>query len=228
MDTSRTEIITGADGVAKLSAAEVYIFGAGGVGGYALEAVARAGIGSIKLFDFDTVSTSNVNRQLLATNSTIGIAKTRAAAVRIMDINPDCRLQTFEEKLAAENILSLADENIKYAIDAIDDIPAKVQLIRILKSQGACFVSSMGAGMRTDPTKTLIGDISETRVCPLARRIRKELKAAGIERGVPCVFSVEQPATRRSDSNGVGSVSYMPGIFGLFAAGFIIQNILRN
>lgn len=234
MDSSRTSILIGAQALEKLKQAQVHVFGTGGVGGYAVEALARAGVGSIRIYDFDTVSPSNCNRQLIALDSTIGRAKAEAAAERVRDINADCRCEAVNIRLTRENVPEIiaeaaADANGKtlWAIDAIDEISAKARLICELKNGRADFISSMGAGNRLDPARVEIADISQTSVCPLARKLRRALRACGIAEGVPCVFSAEEPrcAERPAGCTAPGSISYMPGLFGLMAAGYIIKRI---
>lgn len=230
MDHSRTELIAGTEGIEKLKDSTVCIFGLGGVGGYALEAVARAGVGHIRIFDFDSFASSNCNRQILALNSTLGNLKTETALNRIQDINPDCDIQAFTEALTPDNISSLVPPDTAYAIDAIDDLDAKVALIAYLRRSGAFFISSMGAGNRIDPTKLRVDDISRTSVCPLARKVRKALRAMDIHKGVPCVYSLEKPkrADAAAEISTVGSISYMPGLFGLTAAGHILSRIITD
>ena len=230
MDQSRTEIIISAAGVELLHRASVAIFGIGGVGGYALEAIARAGVGYIKVFDYDRVAPSNCNRQILSLNSNIGIMKTEVAIQRVKEINPECEITAETAHLTPENIRSLIPAGIGYAIDAIDELDSKIELITELKQRGITFISSMGAGNRLDPSRIRTADISETSVCPLARRVRKILRQREIFSGVPCVFSTEEPVAlgRKNGDNTVGSISYMPAVFGLTAAAFIIREIIAE
>ncbi|HPF07403.1 MAG TPA: tRNA threonylcarbamoyladenosine dehydratase, partial [Spirochaetota bacterium] len=232
MDQSRTEILIGADGVDKLRKATVMIIGLGGVGGHAAEAIVRAGAGQIIIADYDTIAPSNLNRQILSLASNIGIKKTETASERFREINPEIKITSFTERLTPENIGMIFPETADnlYAIDAIDEIDAKIALITELHRRGIPFVSSMGAGSRLNPSLVKIADISKTEHCPLARVIRRKLRIAGIEKGVRCVYSTEnlnrfaEPETE-GERRKQGSISFMPGIFGLTAAGVIINDI---
>lgn len=233
MDQSRTEILIGADGVDKLRKATVMIIGLGGVGGHAAEAIVRAGAGQIIIADYDTIAPSNLNRQILSLASNIGIKKTETASERFREINPEIKITSFTERLTPENIGMIFPETADnlYAIDAIDEIDAKVALIIELHRRGIPFVSSMGAGSRLNPSLVKIADISKTEHCPLARVIRRKLRLAGIEKGVRCVYSTEnlnrfaEPESE-GERRKQGSISFMPGIFGLTAAGVIINDII--
>ncbi|HPR38678.1 MAG TPA: tRNA threonylcarbamoyladenosine dehydratase [Spirochaetota bacterium] len=233
MDQSRTEILIGADGVDKLRKATVMIIGLGGVGGHAAEAIVRAGAGQIIIADYDTIAPSNLNRQILSLASNIGIKKTETASERFREINPEIKITSFTERLTPENIGMIFPETADnlYAIDAIDEIDAKIALITELHRRGIPFVSSMGAGSRLNPSLVKIADISKTEHCPLARVIRRKLRIAGIEKGVRCVYSTEnlnrfaEPETE-GERRKQGSISFMPGIFGLTAAGVIINDII--
>ncbi len=235
MDLSRSRILIGEEGLARLAASTVAVFGLGGVGGYAAEAIVRAGVGRIIIADFDTVTPSNINRQILCTQENMGRAKADVAAERYMAINPALVIEKVSDHLTPENIPLHIPQNAAnlYAIDAIDEIAAKTALIAELHWRAIPFISSMGAGSRLDPSQVMCSDISKTTHCPLARVIRKKLKEAGIERGVRCVWSTEnlnrvdepEPGTMRRTQ---GSISFMPGIFGLTAAGIIINDIITS
>jgi len=233
MDQSRTEILIGADGVDKLRKATVMIIGLGGVGGHAAEAIVRAGAGQIIIADYDTIAPSNLNRQILTLSSNIGIKKTETASERFREINPEIKITSFTERLTPENIGMIFPETADnlYAIDAIDEIDAKIALITELHRRGIPFISSMGAGSRLNPSLVRIADISKTEHCPLARVIRRKLRLAGIEKGVRCVYSTEnlnrfaEPESE-GERRKQGSISFMPGIFGLTAAGVIINDII--
>ncbi|PKL37575.1 MAG: tRNA cyclic N6-threonylcarbamoyladenosine(37) synthase TcdA [Spirochaetae bacterium HGW-Spirochaetae-1] len=230
MDQSRTAIITGEEGVQKLHNATVAIFGVGGVGGYALEAIARSGVGTIHIFDYDTVTPSNINRQIIAMESSMGRTKCSVARERMLDINPRLSLFTHETRLTPENMEELVAGRFPFAIDAIDDVPAKIALLETLLHDGSRFISSMGAGNRLDPARIRVTDIGKTSNCPLARSIRKKLRERGITEGIRCIYSDETPVkhdTRSTDTT-VGSISYLPGLFGLTAAGVIINDILKG
>lgn len=232
MDQSRTEILIGADGVDKLRKATVMIIGLGGVGGHAAEAIVRAGVGTIIIADYDTVAPSNLNRQILSLSSNIGDKKTEIAAERFKNINPEIEIVLYTEHLTPDNIGMIFPETTDnlYVIDAIDEIDAKIALITELYRRGIPFISSMGAGSRLNPSLVRIADISKTEHCPLARVIRRKLRLAGIEKGVRCVYSTENlnrfaEPEAEGERRKQGSISFMPGIFGLTAAGVIINDI---
>ncbi len=235
MDLSRSRILVGEDGLRKLADSTGAGFGLGGVGGYATEAVVRAGVGRIIICDSDVVAPSNINRQILALQSNTGRLKTDVAAARYRDINPELEIIKLTEHLTPENIPSLLPDDSQklYAIDAIDEIAPKTALIAELYRRSIPFVSSMGAGSRLDPSQVKCGDISKTSHCPLARVIRRNLKEIGVERGVRCVYSTEnlnraeEPETGKGKRT-QGSISFMPGIFGLTLAGIIINDILTG
>ncbi|HNX22635.1 MAG TPA: tRNA threonylcarbamoyladenosine dehydratase [Spirochaetota bacterium] len=234
IDLTRSEILIGTENLNKLLQSTVAVFGLGGVGGYAAEAIARAGVGTMIIADYDCVTPSNINRQILSLSSTMGELKTEAAMKRLKDINPEMNVVTISERLTPENISRLIpkDEYL-YAIDAIDEIDSKTSLIAELVKKNIPFVSSMGAGSRLDSSKIKVDDISRTEYCPLARVMRKRLKAAGIETGVRCIYSTENLNKVREPETGTGkrmqgSISFMPGIFGLMAAGLIINDIINR
>jgi len=228
-------MLLGPEALEKLRQAHVAVFGLGGVGGQAAEALVRAGAGHLYICDYDRVAPSNANRQILAADSTMGQLKVEAARNRFMDINPALSITTCETRLSPENIPSLLPPEITHAVDAIDEINSKVALITTLFERGVVFISSMGAGNRMDSTRIKIDDISATKNCPLARMVRKKLREGGITRGVPCVYSTEQPLRIREQQappeekkRTVGTISYMPPVFGLHAAGYIIGRITRQ
>ena len=220
---SRTALLIGEAGVEKLKNSRVAVFGVGGVGSYCAEALARAGVGGITLIERDRVEESNLNRQLVALYSTIGKYKTEVTAARIRDISPDCdaiaRNLFYLPENAAETDLSAFD----YVADCIDNVTAKLCLIERCAAAGVPVISAMGAGNKLDPEKIRIADLYETKVCPLARVMRRELKKRGIER-LSVAYSEEPPAANGSDT--VGSVSFVPSAMGLLMAGKIIREIL--
>jgi len=234
MDLTRSEILIGQENLDKLRQSTVAVFGLGGVGGYAAEAIARAGVGTMIIADYDRVASSNINRQILSLSSNMGELKTDAAYKRLKDINPGLVLITISDRLTPENISGLIpQEKFLYAIDAIDEIGSKTSLITELVNRNIPFVSSMGAGSRLDSTKIRIDDISRTEYCPLARIMRKKLKDAGIKKGVRCIYSTENLNKVREPDSGAGkrmqgSISFIPGIFGLMAAGVIINDIIKQ
>jgi len=224
----------------------VAVVGLGAVGSYAVEGLARSGIGHLRLIDFDTLRDTNINRQLYAMDSTIGLQKVEVARRRILDINPSCRVESLPVFLDAGTADSVLAKPLDMVIDAIDSLGPKVELITAAVKAGIRIISVMGAATRTDFSSIRVSDISETRICPLARRARKRLKQEGIERGVTCIYSVE-PAGRteartaaeaelheeESFKRGrmrrpLGSLSCLTGIFGLVAAHETIMAIARG
>lgn len=228
----RTAMLVGEEGVAKLRAAAVAVFGLGGVGSFAAEALARAGVGRLLLVDDDVVAPSNLNRQLIALRSTIGLPKALAAKARIADIDPDtmaeARISRYEAATADTFDLAAYD----YIIDAIDSVTSKLLLIERAKAAGTAVISSMGTGNKLDPTAFRVSDIEQTEVCPLARVMRRELKRRGI-RGVRVVWSPEEPRVPRLSAEAAppgrrsipASISFVPGAVGLICAGEAIRHI---
>lgn len=231
MDLSRTEILLGSDGVKKFKNARVAVFGIGGVGGYAAEALARSGVGALDLIDNDTVSESNINRQIIALNSTVGKYKVDVMRERILDINPNCKVTVYKTFFLPTTRNMLDFRAFDYVLDAIDTVSGKLTIIECAKSAEVPVISCMGAGNKLDGTAFEVTDIESTSVCPLAKVMRKELKARHIS-GVTVVYSREQPKkgiAADSDVNGKraipGSVSFVPSIVGLLAAGKIIKDL---
>ncbi len=225
---SRTSILIGHDKLRKLLRSTVCIAGLGGVGGYAFEAIVRAGIGTIYIIDFDIVDISNCNRQILATDSTLGIPKVDVAFQRAKDINPDIIIHKYNMHITPDNVANLFQSHFDFVIDAIDDVAAKAALIEYLHAHSIPFISCMGAAKALDPLSLRISDISKSQYCPLARVVRKRLKERNITKGVTCVYFHEERVKNRgySDKENVpGSLSYMPGIMGLAAAGFAIRHL---
>lgn len=209
----------------KLCDKKVLIVGVGGVGGYAMENIIRAGIGSITLVDGDTVDITNCNRQIIALTGTVGKTKVEVAADRCREINPDGKIIAKNGFLkTTEDISLLLNEGFDFVVDAIDDVPVKVELIRQLKEKNIPFVSSMGAGGKLDPSQIKSADISKTFGCPLARIMRSKLKEHHIYKGVPTVFSPELPQ-RSFEHKKIGSISYIPAIFGCFCAAAAISHL---
>ncbi len=237
----RALILLGEEKLKKVRNAHVAIFGLGGVGSYALEALVRAGIGTITIVDSDHVEESNINRQLLATYLTIGKSKVNAAEERILSINPDIIIHKFGLFVNKENLPEILETGFHFAIDAIDTVESKIDLLTGLYHKKIDTVSCMGAGMKLDPSCIKVSDISKTHTCPLAKAIRTELRERDIKHGITCVFSTEPPISKQTISTTnqymppntnlnkqpIGSISYIPGIFGLTAAGTLIQKILE-
>lgn len=229
---SRTEMLLSEDGVEKLKNACVAVFGVGGVGGYAVEALARAGVGEIHLIDSDRVSVSNINRQIIATHLTVGQFKTEAMKERIHSINPEakviCHSVFFDESTKCQFEFT----KYSYVIDAIDSLSAKVELIATATEAGVSIISAMGAGNKLDPTLFEVSDISKTTVCPLARAVRIGLRKRGINH-LKVVYSKEPPVIPPEVSDGVkkrvpGSISFVPSVMGLILAGEVIKDIAKN
>ena len=231
---SRTARVIGCSAVEKLAAARVAVFGIGGVGGYICEALARAGVGAIDLFDSDRVSLSNINRQIIALHSTVGIAKTEAMRARILDINPDCKVTVHNVFYLPENADQFPLGIYDYIADAIDTVSAKIELIVRAKAANIPIISSMGTGNKLDPSRLTVTDLSKTAGCPLARVMRRELKARGINH-LTVVFSDEPPVTPPVDAPDAfgdahkrtppGSLPFVPPVAGLLMAGEIVKKL---
>jgi tRNA A37 threonylcarbamoyladenosine dehydratase len=240
MRFARTMQLIGENGVNALQQSTVAVFGLGAVGSYVTEALARAGVGRLVLFDHDTVSLSNINRQLLALESTLGRFKAEVAKARVLDINPDCDVQAHVRFVDADNVSGLVSPDWDVVVDAIDGVNSKVNLIVAARALDLPVVASMGAAAKLDPSKIQIADISKSYMCPLAQIIRKRLRRRGITTGVRCVFSTEtarnknEPVVDEAPEQGrsgrprqpIGSISYLTGIFGLNAAAEVIHLLL--
>jgi tRNA A37 threonylcarbamoyladenosine dehydratase len=229
----RTVMLFGEEGAAKLRDARVAVIGVGGVGGFAAEALARAGVGHLLALDSDDVSETNRNRQILALSSTVGRPKCEVLRDRLLDINPELELVTVPEYITEENIATLLDPHrIDFLVDAIDTLSPKICLIQYCLSKGIPMVSSMGAGAKIDATAVRVADIAQTRMCPLAHMLRKRLHKLGIYFGFQAVFSVEEPRRdsvvleeSRNKKSQVGTVSYLPSVFGAVCAQVAIRHI---
>lgn len=231
----RTAMLIGERSIDKLKNAKVAVFGLGGVGGYAIEALARAGIGEIHLIDNDKISESNINRQIIATYETVGLLKTDAFESRIKSINPTCRVKKFNLFVLPENLGDFSLETYDYVIDAIDTTSAKIALAVLCGEKGTPLISSMGTGNKLDPTAFEVSDIYKTSVCPLARVMRYELKKRGVKK-LKVVYSKEEP--RRPDASLLGeaegyrippaSISFVPPAAGLILASEVIKDIISK
>ena len=229
---SRTALLLGAEAMERLKAARVIVFGLGGVGGHACEALVRSGIGAIDLVDDDQVSESNRNRQLFATRSTIGLDKTEAARQRLLDINPELRVTTHKCFFLPETADRFDFTQYDYIVDAIDTVTGKLALAEAADHAGTPIISSMGAGNKLDPTAFEVTDINKTSVCPLARIMRKELRRRGVKK-LKVVYSkedamtpLEQPEPDREGRRSVpGSVAFVPSVAGLILAGEVIKDL---
>ena len=222
----RSRLLLGEGGLARLARARVAVFGVGGVGGYAVEALARAGVGALDLFDPDTVSVTNINRQLHALRSTVGQYKVDVAAARLADINPDIRVSANRMFYLPENADEVDLSVYDYIIDAIDTVSAKIELAKRAEALGVPLIASMGTGNKLAPTKLRVSDIQKTEVCPLARTVRALCKKQGI-RHLRVVWSPEEPIrTTLTDEHGrhvPGSISFVPAAAGLLLAAEVIK-----
>lgn len=231
----RSELLLGEENLRHLREANVLVVGVGGVGAYAAEMIARAGVGRMTIADSDTVSESNINRQLIALHSTIGRDKVALLAERLRDINPELELHTVNAYIKDEMTDTLLDaERYDYVVDAIDTLSPKLALIKGCIDRGYPVVSSMGAGAKLDPTRLEIADISKTHHCPLAHMLRKRLHKIGIRNGFKAVFSAEPPregamveCEERNKKSMVGTISYLPAMFGIGCASVVIRDICK-
>ena len=232
----RTRLLLGEEAMEKLKNAKVAVFGLGGVGGYVVEALARCGIGALELVDHDTISITNINRQILATRSTVGKSKAQAAKERVLDIDPQIQVTEREIFFGPDTMAEFDFSTYSYVVDAIDTVTGKLALVTASQAAGVPIISSMGTGNKLDPTKFQIADIAKTSVCPLARIMRKECAKRGI-RKLKVLFSTEDPITplevpteelpegRRALP---GSVSFVPSVAGLIIAGEVIKDLTKE
>ena len=225
----RSSYLLGAEGMERLGNSKVAIFGIGGVGSYAAEALARTGIGSLILIDYDTIDITNINRQIHATSKTVGLPKVDVMRDRLLEINPGLIVKTIQKRYTKETRLEFLDPSFDYIIDAIDMISSKIDLVTSSLEMGIPIISSMGAGNKLDPTAFMVSDIYNTRVCPLARVMRNELRKRGVK-ALKVVYSPEEPidvnlgdVDRRKAIP--GSVSFVPSVAGLILAGEVIKDI---
>lgn len=243
---ARTELLIGRDGMEKLQKARVAVFGVGGVGGYAVEALARSGVGTLDIIDADKVCLSNLNRQIIATHKTIDEYKVDAAKERILDINPDAAVNAYRCFYLPETAGQFDFTRYDYVVDAIDTVTGKLELVLQAKRANTPIISSMGAGNKMDPTAFRVADIYQTNVCPLAKVMRRELKKRGINK-LKVVYSEEKPlipitngACRRKGDYGdnvrddfprrqtPGSNAFVPSVVGLIIAGEVIKDIIAK
>lgn len=231
----RTELLLGVEKAEKLRGSHVLVVGLGGVGAYAAEMIARAGVERMTIVDADTVSVSNINRQLVALHSTVGLPKAEILAARLTDINPDIQLTVIQEyiKDEATDILLDREPGYDFAVDAIDTLAPKVNLLKGCLDRNIPLVSSMGAGAKTDPTLVEIKDIGKSHHCPLAHMLRKRLHKVGIRSGFPVVFSPEPVregsmilCEEQNKKSNVGTISYMPAVFGCACASVAVRTLL--
>lgn len=225
MDLSRVEMMLGSDAPVKLQNAHVAIVGVGGVGSYVAEALARSGVGFLRLIDGDIVSASNINRQLPALESTMGKSKVQVLYNRIRDINPSCKVEAIEEFYIPGSFDHFFSQDIDFIADAIDSIAGKVDLLDNCVKKQVPVISAMGTGNKLDPTRLCIGDIGRTSICPLARSLRKRLRERNIVSGIPVVYSTEIPH-KESEGQTPGSMVFVPGSAGLLMASYIVRKLL--
>ena len=248
---SRTELLIGREGLQTLKESTVAVFGLGGVGGYAAEALSRAGIGRMVIVDFDDICLTNINRQIHAMDGTVGKGKARVMADRLSLINPEAEIVPFKDFYSAENSDFLLGQKLDYVVDAIDHFTSKIHLIKSCRERNLPIISSMGAAAKLDPTKIKVADISGTHGCRMARSMRKLLKKEGIGKEVTVVFSTEEyrePLQKDGGCKGdcicpnkddqlfscqhrrviLGSISHIPAIFGLTMAGVVVNDLLAE
>ena len=236
---SRTEFLLGKAAMEKLKDARVAVFGLGGVGGYTVEALARSGVGALDLVDHDTVSLTNLNRQILATRDTVGLSKAQVAAQRVKAIDPDIKVTAMQTFFGPDTVDGFHFEDYDYVIDAIDTVTGKLALVTAAKAAGTPIICAMGAGNKLDPTAFRVADIYETSVCPLARIMRKECRKRGIDR-LKVVYSEEDPiacslppddpawAELPDGRNALpGSCAFVPSVMGLIIAGEVIKDLIK-
>lgn len=230
---SRTELLIGKEGIEKLQKAKVAVFGIGGVGSFVVEALARAGIGSFILVDKDIVDITNLNRQIIATRKTIGKPKVEVAKERILEINPNAIVEVYQEFFMPESP-EIIDKTVDYIVDSVDTVTAKIELVLRAEKLGIPIISSMGTGNKLDPSKFEVTDIYKTSICPLAKVMRKELRARGIKK-LKVVYSKEEPIISnnkieedsKSKKQIPGSISFVPSVAGLIIAGEVIKDIIK-
>lgn len=220
----RTRLLFGDVGIEKLKKSTVMVVGCGAVGSFAIEALARTGVGHLVVVDFDTVEESNINRQLFALTSTVGAAKVDVAAARVRDINPDVVVDALNMRWDENSDVDIVPD---FVIDAIDSVESKVALYRWAHKHNVPLITSMGAASKTDPTQIKIAPISRTTVCPLAARVRRMVRGAGMP-DFPAVYSTEAPAPVVGHAKNMGSIICVTGVFGLMMANFAIDEIIRN
>ena len=220
---SRTAQLLGNENVENLFDKHVIVFGVGGVGGYVVEALARSGVGKISIVDNDVVNESNINRQIIALHSTIGKQKVEVLKNRILDINPECQVFVYNQFFLPENSNDFDFSIYDYVVDAVDTVTAKIEIIKKSKESNVPVISSMGTGNKLNPMGFKVSDISKTKVCPLARVMRNELKKRGISK-VKCVYSEENPVIQTQTP---ASVAFVPSVAGLLIASEVIKDLVK-
>ncbi|GAA4769010.1 MULTISPECIES: tRNA threonylcarbamoyladenosine dehydratase [Flavobacterium] len=232
----RAELLFKTEGLEKLKNANVLVVGMGGVGSFAAEFVARAGVGKMTIVDGDVVDITNINRQLPALHSTVGLPKVQLMAARLLDINPDLDLTVVQEFLSPERANEIVTNEFDYVMDCIDSVTPKLNLILAAKRKKIKIISNMGAGGKFEASKVCVKDISKTDYCPLAKQVRRRLKTEGISSGVKVVYSFERPdysSVKMTDGSNFkksfyGTNSWMPALFGLHAAETVVKYLLKK
>lgn len=229
---SRTELLIGNEAIEMLKNSKVAVFGVGGVGGYTVEALARSGVGSITVVDNDTVSVTNINRQIIALTDTVGQNKVDVIEDRIKKINPACRVEKYNLFYTKDNAQSFDFSQYDYIVDAIDTVSSKIQLIEQAQASGTAIISSMGAGNKMNAAAFEVSDIYKTSVCPLAKVMRRELKKRGVKK-LKVVYSKEEPLIPLSSDENIqgrrqipGSMAFVPSVAGLIIAGEVIKDLI--
>lgn len=246
---SRTELLIKSEGIEKLQNSKIAIFGIGGVGSFVVEGLVRAGVGNFVLIDDDKICLTNLNRQIIATRKTIGKFKVDVAKERILEINPDAKVETYQEFYMPDSKTNIINEDLDYVIDCVDTITAKIEIIEQCKKLSIPVISSMGTGNKLDPSRFEITDIFKTSICPLAKVMRKELKKRNID-NLKVIYSKEEPIKIDDNSNSScktncicppgtkrkctirnqvpGSISFVPSVAGLMMAGEVVRDIIRR
>ena len=227
----RTELLIGEDGIEKLHNSKVIVFGIGGVGSFVVEALTRAGVGNLILVDNDTICISNLNRQIHATQATVGNVKVEAMKARVLSINPNCKVEAKQEFITADNIQEIIPEDIDYVVDAIDTVTSKLALAEYCYKNDIKLIASMGTGNKIDPTQFRVTDVFKTKVCPLAKVMRAELRKRGVKK-LKVVYSEEIPmvpnkgrAVPSQKRQTPGSISFVPPVAGMIIGGEVIKDL---
>ena len=231
----RAELLFGGSAIEKLKNCRVAVFGVGGVGGHVVEALARGGVGALDIVDADTVAPSNINRQIVALHSTLGLSKTEVAKLRVADVNPDCKVRARQVYFSPDTAAEFDFSEYDYVVDAIDSVTGKLAIIVCAKAAGVPIISCMGTGNKTDPTEFEVADIYSTSVCPLARVMRRELKKRGVtalkvvySREEPHVPAEELPTDGASRKVVTPSCSFVPPVAGMILAGEVIKDLIKK
>ena len=228
----RTELLIGEEGIEKLHNSKVIVFGIGGVGSFVVEALTRAGVGNLILVDNDTICISNLNRQIHATQVTVGNVKVEAMKARVLSINPNCNVEAKQEFITADNIQEIIPEDIDYVVDAIDTVTSKLALAEYCYKNDIKLIASMGTGNKMDPTQFRVTDVFKTKVCPLAKVMRTELRKRGVKK-LKVVYSEEIPmvpnkgrAVPSQKRQTPGSISFVPPVAGMIIGGEVIKDLI--